>query len=802
MRRKKSTGKIEPQSSTGENYQSETSEDVHLKYLELGIRMVRVMLFRAVRCWNLASQDPQNPVRGLVINPNEIDKVIQLPPLTSWGQISDLPDKERKTFDDALWNAIKTLEEYEASANDTTFPPRLTKLLEDFSLDTRDSEFDLGLAHELQITERRLVLQLLLLCLAPEIDTTLESIYGYIQDNVSRRRPTVQLLFKILGESGAKQLELARYLAPQHPLIKFKILEVVPEPNMPWVHQQVRIDETVLAWLLGYYRPTVELAASASLDSYMKLLAKVGLEANHPFDSITLPEWNRSTTHQHPPIFVVYGRDQMAQQVAAYRLAIGLKKPLLSVALDKAIAAGCPQVKAVQLALRDARLTNSVAFLCGWDACLNEGNKVIPEITEALCEHPGLIIIASEEMWHIDENVLGRPFFFREFAIPSVEVRKKLWRYFLDLANLINGQVQNPTKLIQVSDTNNVPSSQDVVDKLLDKVARSFALESGCIRDAAYYARSIAAQYSRLPNEDEIFAAARVYASPNLGTLAKRIDLRHTEDDLVLPTEQHNLLKEMASAIDNRQKVLTDWQVGTRLASSYGIVALFVGVSGTGKTLAAQIIAQKLGLPLYKIDLAMVVSKYIGETEKHLRGIFTEAASTNAILFFDEADSLFGKRTDIREAHDRFANQEVSDLLQRIESYDGVAILATNLLGNIDDAFKRRLQFIIDFPFPTIEERKELWKKLLSSVHIPGLEELIGTDKSNKGTDFSQNIIDLAQHELSGGNIRNAIVTAAYQAADCKENRLTMKNLEYGIQRELQKIGRLVDYNEFGSQMA
>jgi len=227
--------------------------------------------------------------------------------------------------------------------------------------------------------------------------------------------------------------------------------------------------------------------------------------------------------------------------------------------------------------------------------------------------------------------------------------------------------------------------------------------------------------------------------------------------------------------------VLETWGLGEKLVASSGISALFAGPPGTGKTLAAQVIAAELGMDLYKIDLSTVVSKFIGETEKNLERIFTQAHNSNAILFFDEADAIFGKRSEVKDAHDRYANIEVGYLLQKMESYDGVVFLATNLRSNLDDAFIRRLQFIVHFPFPAEEERLNIWQVLFP----PTLPR-----ETNMEFDYFAK-----QFKLAGGSIRNVIVTAAFLAAN-EGASVTNRHLLHGVRRELQKMGRLIDEKE------
>jgi SpoVK/Ycf46/Vps4 family AAA+-type ATPase len=264
--------------------------------------------------------------------------------------------------------------------------------------------------------------------------------------------------------------------------------------------------------------------------------------------------------------------------------------------------------------------------------------------------------------------------------------------------------------------------------------------------------------------------------------LARKITPRYAWEDIILPPDQMEILREIVNTVRARPLVLTEWGLGGKLVSSAGITALFAGPPGTGKTMAAEIIAGELALDLYKIDLSTIVSKYIGETEKNLEHIFQEAEASNAILFFDEADALFGKRSEVRDSHDRYANIEISFLLQRMEAYEGITILATNLRSNLDDAFTRRLQFAVDFTFPEEEERLHIWQALFP----PDAPREDGLDLG----------ILARRYKLAGGNIRNILVSAAYLAA-ADRGKISMSHLVLGARRELQKMGRLVNEDEF-----
>ncbi|MCC8991543.1 MAG: ATP-binding protein, partial [Streptococcus sp.] len=247
-------------------------------------------------------------------------------------------------------------------------------------------------------------------------------------------------------------------------------------------------------------------------------------------------------------------------------------------------------------------------------------------------------------------------------------------------------------------------------------------------------------------------------------------------DDLVLPEDQIAQLHELCNRYNYRDKVLNEWGFAKKLSYGLGINALFSGGSGTGKTMAAEVIANALGLDLYRIDLSQVVNKYIGETEKNLDRVFTAAANANTILFFDEADALFGKRTEVKDAHDRYANLETSYLLQKMEQYDGIAILATNLSDNLDQAFTRRLAFNIHFPFPDEANRRLIWNTILSES-LPVAESV----------DLETLV---SQVKLSGGNIRNVAVAMAFLAADDKDMQVSQSHFVRALQREFQKLGK------------
>jgi hypothetical protein len=317
----------------------------------------------------------------------------------------------------------------------------------------------------------------------------------------------------------------------------------------------------------------------------------------------------------------------------------------------------------------------------------------------------------------------------------------------------------------------------------IETLAARFRLTRSRIGDSVAAARGMVAwretsgaeRAASAPTVAELLAAARAQSAGVLAGLAQRISPRRGWADLVIPEDGAAQLRELCDRVAWNHRVFDDWGFDGKLAHGRGVNALFTGPSGTGKTTAAEVIAGELGLDLYRIDLAGIVSKYIGETEKNLNRVFEAAADANAVLLFDEADALFGKRSEVRDSHDRYANVEISYLLQKIEQYEGVAILATNLRAHIDEAFTRRLAFTVHFPFPDDAARRVLWER----VWPAGVPMAADVDLDAMASRF----------QLSGGNIKNVALAAAFLAAS-NGGRVTMDHLLLATRREYQKLGK------------
>ncbi len=317
----------------------------------------------------------------------------------------------------------------------------------------------------------------------------------------------------------------------------------------------------------------------------------------------------------------------------------------------------------------------------------------------------------------------------------------------------------------------------------LPALVEQFAFGSQTIQRVTSQARAASQLNGETLTAAGLWAASREAAGGELGELAQRITPFFTWRDLVAAPDLLAQLLEIAEQVMRRYQVYEEWGYGPSLTRGRGVTALFSGPSGVGKTMAAEVLARHLDLALYRIDLSSVVNKYIGETEKNIRRVFDAAERSGAILFFDEADALFGKRTEVRDSHDRFANIEIDYLLQRMESYHGLAILATNRRSSLDRAFLRRLRFVVEFPFPDADARRRIWQKV-----FPATAPLAGIDYERLG-----------RLEIPGGNIRNIAINAAFLAA-ADGGVITMQHILAAAQREYAKMEKLVSETEFGTR--
>ncbi|MFF4425313.1 ATP-binding protein [Streptomyces sp. NPDC001549] len=591
---------------------------------------------------------------------------------------------------------------------------------------------------------------LLLVAMAPDLDARFERLYGYLNDDLTRRRPTVGLALELCGRTGSAA---ARFrLSPTAPLVAGGLVEVT-EPERPPLSRVLAVPDRVTAHLLGDASPDPRLADV--------------LGQAHDDPAVDPAELRRTvaaagsgTRHVH-----LRARGGDPQGLAAAALHACGPGPL---ALDAAALAqharAVPEL--ARATAREARLTGAGVLLGPLEELPDkpdERARVLRTLCTALRGIPLFTYGTSgwEPAWAADTPVT------LTVAAPTPDRHVTRWRHALEGAAGEHGAGGDAHALA--------------------RSVSAHRLDAGQLRRAADTAVRTAALDGRPLSPDGLRTAVRAQNGAGLARLARRVEPAVGWDDLVLPAPTHRRLRELAVRARHRDQVLGQWGMRPGGGRGRGVIALFAGSSGTGKTMSAEVVAADLGMDLYVVDLSTVVDKYVGETEKNLERIFTEASAVNAVLLFDEADAIFGKRSEVKDAHDKHANMESAYLLQRMESFDGIAVLTTNLRANLDEAFTRRLDVVADFPVPDAAQRLALWERCLG-------------DRLPRAGDLDLGFC-ADRFELAGGSIRACAVTAAYFAAASGEP-LTMRQVVTAVAQEYRKLGRLVLEGEFGPYLS
>ncbi|MFC5058254.1 ATP-binding protein [Saccharothrix xinjiangensis] len=606
--------------------------------------------------------------------------------------------------------------------------PRLVALARDFDLTPLDVE-------------------LLLVAVAPDVDARFERLYAYLNDDVTRRRATVGLALRLCGAPAAGPGRFR--LAPTAPLVAGGLVEV-HDRDAPALSRVLRVPDRVVAHLLGDDAPDPAVAGLARLVPPGGSATADGLAGR-----------------------LGAGPGSATADGLAGRLGAGLGAGVDLVHLRGADGeGGSTAVAALAAAGRDALVVDVVAL--------------------ADQDQPGIAALVREARLRGAGVVLGP-------LEPLVPERVRLLRELVASAGavpvLLHGSRHWDPKWT-TRPAVSVPVPPPLPDGRAARWARALGGEPAFLPELAGYrlgaeeldravavAAGLAAVERRPVGLEHVRAGVRARNGAGLDRLARRIVPGVGWDDVVLPARTRRQLTELVVRARHRERVLGEWRMRPGGGRGRGVVALFAGESGTGKTMSAEVVAAELGMDLYVVDLSTVVDKYVGETEKNLERIFTEAAGVHGVLLFDEADAVFGKRSEVQSAHDRYANVESAYLLQRVESFDGIAVLTTNLRSNLDEAFTRRIDVIADFPVPDTEQRRALWERCLG----PALPR---TDDLDLG-------FCAERFELAGGSIRACAVTAAYLAA-AADRPVTMADVMTAVHQEYRKLGRLVLESEFG----
>jgi hypothetical protein len=708
-----------------------------IEHLRDEISRLDLLLRRAV----LISRQPgqsngPDEFRGLVVTENEIEDILRANDLLS----------ER-------WERAQARE------------PELSQL--DQELDRRRKEVDSrieasqakGIYLALPAVAAKFALSqaevdILLVALGSELEPQYETLYAYLHNDVTRKHPSVNLALNLVCRSEREKLNARSMFASSSRLLRNRLLSLGDEthdrePSL--LRKFLKMDEAVVSCLLDQQPAT---AGSSTL-----------IAPEHDFEALELEPADRTglenlASHlQSSPnsAIVVHlsGASDAGLRETAEALCAALSRRLLFAELHNLDRNDLPVL------LRDAALCHAILALHAGTILEQESEKRFQMET-----------MLWGGLRHLNEPVLllGPA---NAFAQAPPEIR--VWR--LDVSSPGYARRRRVWEAA-------LQGRGAAVDAA--RLADTLRFGGHRVRQTVERATGLAAMRDPAnpePSTEDLLSAGRALTTPELGRFAIRVEPRYTWPDIVLPTEKMQQLRQVATWMKFRRTVHQDWGFGRKLLRGKGLIVLFTGPTGTGKTMAAEILAGELSLDLFQIDLSGVVSKYIGETEKNLEAIFRGAEGSQALLFFDEADSLFGKRTEVKDAHDRYANIEVNFLLQRVEHYRGVVVLATNLQRNLDEAFLRRIQETVEFQFPDETLRERIWR-----AHFP--------EQAPRADDIDFGFL-ARQFKLAGGNIKNVALKAAFRAAQ-DERAINMSDLVFATKSELLKAGKLCTKSDFG----
>ncbi|MBD2245318.1 ATP-binding protein [Nostoc sp. FACHB-888] len=577
----------------------------------------------------------------------------------------------------------------------------------------------------------------LLLCACMEFNGDFASLCAAAQSDTQRAFPTFSLALAALPNAHWDAT------APNSPLRRWRLIEVAEGRALTL--SPLRIDERILHYLVGNRYLDERLAG------IVESLPETGeLVPSHQKQAETIAAvWSQISTTTVLPVVQLCGSEPTSKKAIATKVCKILNASLCVIPARVMASVPSELENFIRLWEREAVLSGS-ALLLDCDRIEMTDSARVTAIERLIERVNGFLFVASRERIPF----LQRPVVSFDVHKPTIEEQSILWQsHLVELAPQLNGQVK-----ILVSQFNLNP----------------LTIRAACAQVAGNFNQGQEKDLGKI-----LWNACRTQARPRMEELAQRIIPTADWEDLVIQSTQKQVIREIAAQVRQKYTVYQTWGFAGKSSRGLGISALFAGTSGTGKTLAAEVLAQELQLDLYRIDLSSVISKYIGETEKNLRSCFDAAEEGGAILLFDEADALFGKRSDVKDSHDRYANVEVSYLLQRMESYPGLAILTTNLKSSLDVAFMRRLRFVVQFPFPDTTQRAEIWRRIFPS-HTP-----------TEGLEFTK----LSQLNVAGGNIRNIALNAAFLAAESSET-VQMKHILSATRAEYAKLEKSLTETE------
>ncbi|ODA40657.1 ATP-binding protein [Desulfosporosinus sp. BG] len=715
----------------------------------------RIIHLHILKQQQVRSVDPLQQFRGLVLSEEEIVGLL--------GDVSVLPKnnescklremKIEQIRESLRAEALRIRERREASLNNGIY---------------------LSLNHLAQIFNlTHFEQQCIIICLAVELERKYGKLYAYLQNDVTRQKPDVELILKLLCPVPQERLEARSVFSPQAPLIKHGLLQLAdnsPGDLIPLISRNLKLNDRIVDFLLEFGQIDVRLAPVASLvlpgaDKSGKFQ---GLETRQRVKEFLYSYFGESGSVGEGVVFYCHGKYGAGKKLLVESLCDEFELPLIYGDTERMLDSWIPFGELMQLLGREAALQGAILCLVNFDHLLDRGDKSLLQLEsmiEAVQTYSRLTFLLGRRPWNPQGVLKGTVFIDIEAPAPDVTARQNLWEELSEEYLGADTPAFNPD---------------------WRELAGKFRFTPGQIRDAlavAHHRALWCPAGDRQVTMADLYAACQAQSNQKLSSLAQKLKPGYTWDDIILPLDRLKQLQEICSQVKYRDVVFDQWGFAGKMSYGRGLNALFSGPPGTGKTMSAEVIAGELQMDLYKIDLSQVISKYIGETEQNLQRIFDEAATSNAILFFDEADALFGKRSEVRDAHDRYANIETAYLLQKIEEYDGITILATNLRNNMDDAFVRRMRFIVDFPFPDEVHREKIWRHMFPE-DTPRNEDL---DLKFLAKKF----------RIAGGDIKNIVLAAAFLAAG-ETVAIGMEHLIRATRDEMHKNGKLCLKEDFG----
>ena len=632
----------------------------------------------------------------------------------------------------------------------------------------------------------------LFLSIAPTLDANFRQTLACMKRNFALSQIDVGTALDLFSDDFSAKLENRKSFSPCAPLFRHRLCELVPK-----LGAENQLHEMAIHPMPRIVAHILEQETDAELDGFSRVIAP-----KTKLDDVVIPEKKRrqimSLVDNYEScmamkkawgfeeiggggrniILLFCGPSGTGKTLMAHAIAHELNRPLLLVDAHELQARRGLEDNLDKI-MRESRLRRAVLLFDDCElifAARTQGNRDLPLLLAALDAYEGLVILTTNLPTVLDPALDRRVTMQIDFDVLPAKLREQIWKRHLpeqvefaqdvDLPHLAEkyefpgGMIRNTISVAMNRALGNLENDLRQIDPNVDGNS-----------DNDRQTKTLRIDMATL---DE---AARTQIRNKIKKIADRTMTTLTLDDLVLPRKIKEKIRSLIASVRNRRTIFEDWGFGEKMTKGRGICALFRGDSGTGKTLSAEIIANELGMALYRVRIPAIVSKYVGETEKNLEKCFREAAACGAILLFDEADSIFSKRTEVKDSNDRYANMEVNLLLQEVERFDGVVLLTTNLDAAIDDAFERRLNHKIDFPFPDARDRARIWKRLLPAA-APLADDI---DFEVLGKDF----------ELSGGCIKNSVLRAAYKAAE-RKSLIDMELLEASGLQEYREMGKLV----------